>query len=292
MRGGCPAGSRCRCGGVADGASPLGGGKGHRFHLIPRAAAWAEPDGHDPAATLQRAHPARTLGHASSRMIAETVAQFNALAREKADHVRVSPMPVAVGAMMAGAYIGIGIILALSVGSMASAEYRPLLMGLVFGIALVPVVFSDAELFTGYAFYMTFGLLGRTVRWREVLGAGAYVWIGNLAGTLVLAALFTADGDGTLLAGRQPYLFDYVVHKNDAVPIQLFCRAVLCNWLVCFTIWTAARIENEAAKLIVIACCLLAFVRPHLMISHSLVALRWKLGEARARRYLLCQSIT
>ncbi len=99
-------------------------------------------------------------------MIAETVAQFTALAREEANHVRVSPVPVAVGAMMAGAYIWIGIIVALSVGSTASAVYRPLLMGLVFGIALVLVVFSGAELFTGYAHYMMFGLLGRTVRWR------------------------------------------------------------------------------------------------------------------------------
>jgi nitrite transporter NirC len=193
-------------------------------------------------------------------MIAETVDKFTVLAREKIDHLEKTPLAVAVSAMMAGAYIGIGLILALSAGSSASPAYRSLLMGLVFGIGLVLVTFSGAELFTGYALYLTFGLLRRRVNGIEALRALLFVWGGNLAGALVLSGIFTLGGDGSLLANAHPFLFDYVGHKIEPAALQLLCRAALCNWLVCLSIWTAARVTNVVAKLLVISWCLIAFV--------------------------------
>jgi nitrite transporter NirC len=42
--------------------------------------------------------------------------------------------------------------------------------------------------------------------------------------------------------------------------MQLFWRAVLANWLVCLGVWMAARIQNEAARLLMIWWCMFTFI--------------------------------
>ena len=93
------------------------------------------------------------------------------------------------------------------------------------------------------------------------------VWIGNLAGAVILAFLFAKGGGGAVFApaGAEPgkaleFLTAYVVKKETSPFAPLLCRAILCNWLVCLAIWLAARLKSEAAKMIGIAWCLLAFV--------------------------------
>jgi formate/nitrite transporter FocA (FNT family) len=41
---------------------------------------------------------------------------------------------------------------------------------------------------------------------------------------------------------------------------ELFVRGILCNWLVCLAVWTAARTTNDAAKIMLIFWCLFAFI--------------------------------
>ena len=48
--------------------------------------------------------------------------------------------------------------------------------------------------------------------------------------------------------------------KMNAPVIELIARAILCNWLVCLAIWTAARMSNDTAKCIAIFWCLYAFI--------------------------------
>ena len=90
--------------------------------------------------------------------------------------------------------------------------------------------------------------------------------VGNLGGSLLLA--WMVDKGGTLYAktaagapGPAGVLIDSAVKaKNAATGPQLFWRAVLCNLLVCLAVWMAARTRNDAAKVIVIWWCLLAFI--------------------------------
>jgi len=46
----------------------------------------------------------------------------------------------------------------------------------------------------------------------------------------------------------------------NAPAVELMARAMLCNWLVCLAIWTAARMTNDTGKCIVIFWCLYAFI--------------------------------
>lgn len=189
-----------------------------------------------------------------------SIVHFAEVARDKSAGLQRSRLGFFVGAMLAGAYIGIAMILALSCAAGLPAGARPLVLGATFGIGLILTVFAGAELFTGYVMYTGFGLARRTIGWAAAVDMLATVWIGNLAGALLLAVVFAAGGGGAVFADGGQYLNAYVDHKVEADAIALLARAVLCNWLVCLAIWTAARVTGDTAKCVVLAWTLLAFV--------------------------------
>lgn len=193
-------------------------------------------------------------------MFESTIVHFAEVARDKASAMRRSPTGFAVASMMGGAYIGIAMILALSVAAGLPAGVRPLAMGGVFGVGLILTVFAGAELFTGYVMYVGFGVARATVTWSEALAMLVTVWIGNALGAITLAGVFAAGGGGSVFAAGADMLHGYVAHKVEADWLALVARAALCNWLVCLAIWTAARVTGDAAKCMVLAWTLMAFV--------------------------------
>ncbi len=191
----------------------------------------------------------------------ETVLEFAGLARTKADHLSENPFGFWVAAMMAGAYVGMGILLIFSVGQPADPSIRSLVMGASFGIALTLVVFAGSELFTGHTMYMAFGRLARTVSTAELCRCWGATWLGNLCGSAFLALLFVAGGGGEVSrTGGDDLLHAVAAKKMQAPALELVMRAMLCNWLVCLAIWTAARTRSDAAKCILIFWCLYAFI--------------------------------
>ena len=193
-------------------------------------------------------------------MYAPTVTGFADRAAAEAASIRRSPLGFFVGAMLAGAYIGIAMILALSTADALPAGVRPLVMGATFGLGLILTVFAGGELFTGYVMYLGFGLMRRSVSVADAALLIVVVWIGNLAGALLLSAIFIAGGGGLVFANAATMFNAYAAHKVEADATALIARAVLCNWLVCLAIWTAARVTGDAAKSLVMAWVLLAFV--------------------------------
>ncbi len=189
-----------------------------------------------------------------------TIDIYAKLAAAKAEALRRSPMGFFAGAMLAGTYIGIAMILALSTGAGLPAGVRPLVMGGTFGIGLILTVFAGAELFTGYVMYVGFGLAHRTITLWEAIQMIVVVWIGNLVGAVILSVIFAAGGGGAIFANADTMFHAYVAHKVEADTLALLARAILCNWLVCLAIWTAARMQGDAAKCIAMAWILLAFV--------------------------------
>jgi nitrite transporter NirC len=190
----------------------------------------------------------------------ETCNNFANLAQKKALVAKTRPLAFLAGSMLAGAYVGIALILAWTCSAGLPPGVRPLVNGSVFGIGLVLVILAGAEMFTGHVMYMSFGLAKRTISISDALICLVSVWVGNLIGAAILAALFVNGGGGAILGAPPPYFHDLIVKKETASVIALLCRATLCNWLVCLAIWGAARISNEVGKIWFIAWCLLAFV--------------------------------
>ena len=193
-------------------------------------------------------------------MFLETVDQFAATAVGKAAFLRRSPLGFWISSMKAGAYVGLGIILIFCVGTNVDPSIRPVVMGASFGIALTLVIFAGSDLFTGHTMFMTFGSLRGRTSLQDLVACWAGSWTGNLAGCVVLAAIFVAGGGGLALAGKSPLIINVAAAKMNAPALELVARAMLCNWLVCLAIWTSARMTNDTAKCIAIFWCLYAFI--------------------------------
>ena len=174
--------------------------------------------------------------------------------------LRNNPLGFLIAAMMAGAYVGVGILLIFSVGENVDPSVRNLVMGGSFGIALTLVIFAGSELFTGHAMFMTLGLLAGVTSLRDLGRSWMATWFGNLIGCVVLALLFVMGGGGSILQEGADLLHVVATKKMTAPASELVARAILCNWLVCLAIWTSARTTNDTAKCILIFWCLFAFI--------------------------------
>jgi nitrite transporter len=193
-------------------------------------------------------------------MYLESVDQMASMAVAKASFMKRSPLGFWVSSMLAGAYVGIGILLIFSIGSDVDPAYRALVMGCSFGIALTLVIFAGSDLFTGHTMFMTIGVLRGRIGWNDLAGAWAVTWLGNLAGCAVLAVIFAWGGGGAVLHSKSQFLMTVATAKMTAPALSLFARAILCNWLVCLAIWMSARMTSDAAKCIAIFWCLFGFI--------------------------------
>jgi nitrite transporter NirC len=193
-------------------------------------------------------------------MFTETVSKLADAGAAKARFLDENPLGFWVSSMMAGIYVGFGILLIFSLGSLLDPSVRPLVMGASFGLALILVVFAGADLFTGHTMSMTLSVLERRASWRVLGAVWATSWLGNLAGSLLLAALFVTGGGGVITSASSELLYKVAAAKMNMDAVSLVARAILCNWLVCLAIWMSARIAHDSARMIAIAWCLFAFI--------------------------------
>ncbi|MGS2724158.1 formate/nitrite transporter family protein [Porticoccus sp. GXU_MW_L64] len=209
-------------------------------------------------------------------MYEQTLQHFAELARKKSDVLRDKPAAFCVGALMAGAYVGLGIILIFSVAVGIDPSWQKLVMGVSFGIALTLVVFAGAELFTGHTMYMVIGQLKGLTSWTDLAKTWLSSWGCNLIGSVGLAALFMVGGSGALIYDNAALLNKVAEYKMNSPAIALLARAVLCNWLVCLALWMSARTRNDVAKCVVIFWCLFTFIASgyeHCVANMTLLAL-------------------
>jgi len=195
-------------------------------------------------------------------MAKETITVVAATARAKANLLSRSPLSYLVLAMLAGAYIGFGIILVFSIGAplvAAGSAAVKVVMGASFGIALSLVIFAGSELFTGNNMVMAVGSLTGEVSWSRTLAVWGASWGGNLLGSLLLA--YAAVQTGLLSkAPLKDFLATAALAKINAPFGELFFRGLLCNTLVCLAVWTGLRTKDDTAKLGMIFWCLFAFI--------------------------------
>lgn len=195
-------------------------------------------------------------------MIAETVNQFAAMSVKKLGTLNSSLSRYLVLSMLAGIYVGFGIILIFSVGAPLKAlgdVGLKALMGASFGVALTLVIFAGSELFTGNNMVMTIGGLTGKVSWLSSIKLWFVSYIGNLTGSLLLA--YVISNSGVLCSGDgQEFITTVALAKGSDTFMHLFLKGVLCNMLVCLAVWTSARAKDDTAKILLIFWCLFAFI--------------------------------
>jgi nitrite transporter NirC len=163
---------------------------------------------------------------------------------------------------LAGMYVGAAIVLIFTIGgllSKAAPGTERIVMGICFGGALTMVIFAGSELFTGSNLVLTLGVFTGRASTKDLVANWLWTWIGNLAGSLLLAWMAVRTG----LLDDDPirsFVVNLAGKKMNLPADQLFLRAVLANWLVCLGVWMAVRVKSETARVFLIWWCMFTFI--------------------------------
>ena len=179
--------------------------------------------------------------------------------RYKVNFYKTEKVGYFVASMMAGVYVGLCMITILVMaGMLDNFAGIKILQGVSFAAALSLVIFAGAELFTGNVFVMTAGVALKEVKLRDAIGLCVYCYIGNLVGSMLIAALFLGTGylQGPVLEAAHAAMSA----KTEPHFWELFVRGILCNLLVCAGVWCMYRLQSESSKLIMIFWCIYLFV--------------------------------
>lgn len=162
---------------------------------------------------------------------------------------------VLASAFLAGAYIAFG-----ALGSIAAAYnllanpatygLGKMVAGLMFPAGLMFVLVAGADLFTGNIL-VTLAALKKKVTWGQTFKNWALVWIGNLVGAVLVAYLVSLSGvfdwSNGLYGG---VVVKTAVGKLGYTWVAAIASGILCNWIVCATVWMTYAAKDVAGKLL------------------------------------------
>ena len=191
----------------------------------------------------------------------ETIEKVCNSAIAKLNLLNKSKLRYLISSALAGAFVGIGIILIFTIGGNLAAVNSPvtkLVMGLSFGIALSLVLMAGSELFTGNNMIFTISTMEKKTTWTDTSRIWIFSFIGNLIGSAVLALLYAYSGLTKGVVGD--FILKTAALKMHTPFLQLFIRGILCNILVCLAVWCFIKLKEETSKLIMIFWCLFAFI--------------------------------
>jgi len=170
------------------------------------------------------------------------------LARRKAD----LPVPdLLVRGALAGAFLACATSLAFMVVSQGLA---PLVAAIIFPVGFVMLVLLGQELATGNFALLPLGVMSGTVRMRQLLRNWAWVYLGNLSGSLAYALLFylSLTSCGTSNGGTFAELFRQAAQKKTLGYMAIgmsgwttaLVKGLLCNWMV--TLGTVLALSSRS----------------------------------------------
>lgn len=184
-------------------------------------------------------------------MEVSTLAEVEKLALKKLKIYRQSQLRYILRSMLASMFIGFGVIVAFKTGNFFYLEHSPFtypMAALTFGAAIILIAYGGGDLFTGNTFYFTYTALRKKIRWAEVFKLWTFSYTGNILGAVIFAFLILTTGlfnDST----TSGFLLSVVEKKVHLPTMQLFFRAILCNWLVCLAFFIPMSLKGDGPKL-------------------------------------------
>lgn len=192
-------------------------------------------------------------------MYNEIISKIASVGEGKVKLLNESKAKYLILSIMAGMFVGFGIILIFTIGGvLGDNPMKKVVMGVSFGIALSLVLLIGSELFTGNNFIMMISSLEKKVTWASSIKIWIYSYIGNLLGSVLVGWLFFSTG--LVKGGVADFIVKVSASKMNAPFMELFFRGILCNILVCLAVFAFIKLQNEVAKLIMIFWCLFAFI--------------------------------
>lgn len=191
----------------------------------------------------------------------ETIDKFGEMAVSKVNLLNKSKAKYLIVTMMAGFFVGLGIVLIYTIGGLLGPSGfagTKIIMGIAFGVALSLVLMAGADLFTSNNMILTISSLTKKTTWYNTFQIWTFSYFGNFAGSILVAVLFFYSG---LASGDTAHFITKAASTKMNTPfMELLIRGILCNILVCLAAWCSVKLKEETAKLIMIFWCLFAFI--------------------------------
>lgn len=194
-------------------------------------------------------------------METEALAHIEQLAAKKQSIFKQDKFRSLLRSIMASMFIGFGVIAAFKTGSLFYQVESPFAYpaaALIFGMAIILIYYAGGDLFTGNTFYLSYAALRRKMTWIDTLKMLLSSYIGNIVGAILFAVLvwltqLFAD------ANVNTFLLEVAHKKVDASTIEIFFRAILCNWLVCLAFFIPYFMKTDGAKMFVMVLLVFSF---------------------------------
>jgi formate/nitrite transporter len=187
-------------------------------------------------------------------------------ARAEAQGVRrvaMDPLTVLVLSVLGGAFVSLGAVFA-TTASTGAAGILPfgvtrVLIGLTFSLGLILVIVAGAELFTGNTMIVMAWASGK-VRLSGLLLNWLIAFVGNFIGAIATAGIVFAStqytfGDGAVGLGA----LATANAKAALAPVPAFALGILCNALVCLTVWMAYSARTTVDRVVTVVPPIAAF---------------------------------
>lgn len=151
--------------------------------------------------------------------------------------------------ILAGAFIAFGAQASTfathTISDTAAAKF---IGGLIFPAGLMLVLMAGAELFTGNSL-MIMPLIEKKISPLQLLRSWLVVYLGNLAGSVLVAYLISHSGQLGYTGGLAGGLTLKAAAGKVSLPFtQAFVLGILCNWLVCLAVWTSFGAKDGISK--------------------------------------------
>ncbi|MDQ0359500.1 formate/nitrite transporter family protein [Breznakia pachnodae] len=181
---------------------------------------------------------------------------------KKVNMAKKNPIHYLFKAIMGGLYLGVAMILSYTLGALFidSPEISKLLIAFSFGIGIILILFLGAELFTGNCLTTTIAMYQKKCTIKELIPSWFLCYLGNMIGIVFICVLFIWSQASNPLYDN--FLRNINVAKLDYNVIEVFLKAVLCNFIVCIASYAGVKIKDDTAKTIIIFFVIAAFVLP------------------------------
>jgi|SRR5690348_15420027 len=169
----------------------------------------------------------------------------------------LGPNDLVIRGALGGALLGISTSLALTA---ALSTGQPFVGAIVFPVGMVMIVLLGLELVTGSFGLLPLAWLDRDVPFGRIVINWAWVFLGNLLGSIgygaLLAIALTDMGSvhpagvaAQIVALAQAKTIGYE-HFGAAGLVTAFVKAMLCNWMVCLGVVMAMTTTSTVGKIV------------------------------------------
>ncbi len=164
-------------------------------------------------------------------------------------------------AVLAGAFIAIGGVSATTVAvSVEAASLGKFLGAIVFPGGLAMVLLAGSELFTGNCL-LSIPLLEKEISFGGMLKNWIVVWLGNLVGGILVAAVCVFSHQAGLFSNGLAVSMISTAAAKVSMPFSdALLKGIACNFLVCIAVWIAFAARDVAGKIIGLFFPIMMFV--------------------------------